>query len=72
MTIAAHALKKRRMCQHRKRAVASKALIRDDQNPLPLPVNGSTPECIACTGTAVVIPETDVGKEWGGGDFIRK
>ena len=23
------------------------ALIRDDQNPLPLPVNGSTPKCIA-------------------------
>ena len=40
------------MCQHRKRAVARRALIRDDQNPLPLPVNGSMPECIAWAGIA--------------------
>ena len=57
VTIVAHPLKKRRMCQHLKRAVARRALIRDDQNPLPLPVKGSTPECIAWEGIAAVIPE---------------
>lgn len=50
--IVAHPLKKRRMCQHRKRAVARTALMRDDQNPLPLPVKGSMPECIAWAATA--------------------
>jgi len=65
-TIAAHPVKKRRMCQHLKRAVARRALIRDDQNPLPLPVKGSTPECIAWEGIAAVIPRVSVEKEWKG------
>jgi len=62
--MAPHPVKKRRMCQHRKRAVARTALTRDDQNPLPLPVKGSMPECIAWAGIAPVIPEVSVGKEW--------
>ena len=60
MIIAPHAVKKRRMCQHRKRAVARRALIRDDQNPLPLPVKGSTPECIAWAGIAEAMGSASV------------
>ena len=53
------------MCQHLKRAVARRALIREDPNPLPLPVKGSTPECIAWEGIAAVIPGVSVEKSGG-------
>ena len=65
--IVAHPVKKRRMCQHLKRAVARRALIRDDQNPLPFPVKGSTPECIAWEGITAVIPGVSIEKSEGGG-----
>jgi hypothetical protein len=67
VTIVPHPVKKRRMCQHRKRAVARRALIREDQKPLPLPVKGSTPECIAWTGIAeAIVVRANVDKEQEG------
>ena len=73
VTIAPQPLKKRRMCQHLKRAVARRALIRDDQNPLPLPVKGSMPECIAWAGIAAAIlrKESEGGLENEKGSLRR-
>ena len=39
------------------------ALISDDQKPLPLPVKGSIPECMAWAGIAEVILRANVEKE---------
>jgi hypothetical protein len=63
VTIVPHKVKKRRMCQHLKRAVARRAFIRDDQKPLPLPVKGSIPECIAWAGIGELIARAGVEKE---------
>jgi hypothetical protein len=38
--------------------------MRDVQKPLPLPVKGSTPECIAWAGIAEAITRAYVEKEW--------
>ena len=45
--IVAQPAKKRMMCQHWMRVVARRALMRDGHKLLPLPVKGSTLECIA-------------------------